>query len=332
MSAGACLAGLCLLGLAAVRQPWQFYVLWGLGIGLAMGLTINEVPFTAITNWFVRRRGTALAIYAGVGGLALPLFVPAAGWMVAHLGWRPALAVMSLSLLLVMLPLCAGLLRRRPEDIGLLPDGQPDAAPGSGEQPAGIAFAAALRGVTFWMLTVATALANLGFGLVGIHQVAFLIGRGYGLVLAAAVVGAVGLVSLPARVVFSLATDFLSAQRVLAIAITAEGCGIALLVLARSAAWLLLYVLVFGLAFGSIGPLRAATVAQRFGRRAFGAIVTAAAFPTYVAIAAGSFVSGWLFDRLGSYDAVFWAAVVSCAVAVMILLLMPGPASSQPRT
>jgi predicted MFS family arabinose efflux permease len=264
-----------------------------------------------------------MAIVTGVGGLALPLYVPGASWLVVHRGWRTAVVVVGLTFILLLAPACAVILRRRPEDYGQVPDGDPTPAKTEVPPVTGIRLREAVAGRTFWALTLATSLCNLALAAVVVHQVAFLIDRGYAPVFAAGVAGLMGLVSLPGRVLFSLGIDRLGALPILATAILAEGMGMALLLLAPSAAWLLLFVVVFGLAFGSIGPLRAAGIAEQFGRQAFGSIATAAALPTYLAAALGSLASGWLFDRLGGYDLVFWAAAGVCGLSALVVLLTP---------
>ncbi|MBJ7600648.1 MAG: hypothetical protein DLM67_20480 [Candidatus Nephthysia bennettiae] len=320
MTVGGLLGGACLLALAGSHQLWQLYLFWGVGIGLTMGLTSNEVPFTTVANWFVRRRGAAMAVVTGLTGLSLPIFVPAASWTVVHYGWRTAVILVGLTFILLLSPACAIVLRRRPEDFGLVPDGDPAPIATEVPQVTGIRFQEAIAGRTFWALTLASSLCNLALTAVIVHQVAFLIDRGYAPVFAAGVAGLMGLVSLPGRVLFALAIDRLGALLPLALAIGAEGVGIALLVLAPHGGWLLLFVLVFGLAFGSIGSLRAAGIAEQFGRRAFGTIATAAALPTYLAAALGSVASGWLFDRLGGYDLTFWAAAATCGLSALVVL------------
>ena len=87
---------------------------------MAGALTSQTVASTAINNWFVRRRGTALAIFVTIMGLSGPVYVPAASWLIQTYGWRTAVTALGLLFLVVPLPLSL-LLRHRPEDMGLHP-------------------------------------------------------------------------------------------------------------------------------------------------------------------------------------------------------------------
>src|SRR2546430_1404157 len=119
-----------------------------------MALTFYTVSFVVVANWFQRRRGAALALLTLVGGLASPVYIPAAGLLVPTVGWRGTAVVMGLSQLAVAFPLHAALVRRHPEDLGLLPDG--DVLPASRERPplGGEALRVALRRPALWTLTL----------------------------------------------------------------------------------------------------------------------------------------------------------------------------------
>jgi len=127
MSAGSALLGLSLIGLSRAQELWQFYAWWAGGIGLAQALTQYPVTFTVIANWFQRRRGAAMALLTVLGGLSSPIYIPLAGFLAQARGWREMLVILGLTNLLLALPLHALLLRRHPEDLGLLPDGTPPA-------------------------------------------------------------------------------------------------------------------------------------------------------------------------------------------------------------
>src|SRR5437660_4125189 len=279
MSIGSIVAALSLMGMAQMQALWHFYALWSGGLGLAMALTLYPVTFTVVANWFMRKRGLALAIVTLVGGLSSPICIPLTGAMVANIGWRETLIVLGCAQLLLALPLHAFLVRRHPEDLGLSPDGEARHTKHTTISLPGASLQEALRSSVFWMLTVSLALVVLGHTVIFVHQIAFLIGRGYDPVLAATLYGALGLVSLPGRYVFNVLSVRMSAQRLLAISILGQAAGIAALVLAPSLLWLFLYVLLYGTAYGAFSPLRASVMADHFGRRAYGSLTAIQVVP-----------------------------------------------------
>jgi MFS family permease len=280
MSIGSALAAFALFGLSHMAALWQFYLLWSGGLGLAMALTLYPVTFTVVANWFVRKRGKALAVLTLLGGLSSPICIPLAGALVAHVGWRVTLIILALSQLVIALPLHALLLRRHPEDLGFSPDGEPALHMQANGPLPGASLPEALVSQTFWLLTASLALVMLGSTVVFVHQVAFMIARGTGAVLAATLSGMLGLASLPGRYVFNILSSRISPQKLLTLCVVAQAAGIAVLVLAGSSlAWLLLYVLIYGSAYGAFSPLRASVMADHFGRRAYGAITAVRGIP-----------------------------------------------------
>src|SRR3954468_6718242 len=118
-------AGLLLATLA--REPWQLY----LTLGALVGAGVNCLAYTGqslyLTNWFVRRRGLALSIaFSGVG-LGSVTLLPWLQGLIEEAGWGTACFALGIVVLAVLAPLNL-LLKRRPEDLGLEPDGGPGSA------------------------------------------------------------------------------------------------------------------------------------------------------------------------------------------------------------
>lgn len=325
MAAGSALTGLMLLGLAHVHALWQFYVLWVGGFALASGLTFYTVTFVVVANWFERRRGAALALLTLLGGLASPIFIPLAGTLIPRLGWRDTLMVLAVVQLGVALPLHALVVRRHPEDLGLRPDGADRGSPPASSPTTGLPLGRALRRTAFWTLTAAYALAMLASTVLLVHSVAYLIGRNYDAVLAADIVGPVGLASLPGRFILNVLSDRVGPQRLLGLCLVAQAVGVALLLHGTTLGWLAAYVLVYGAAFGAISPLRASVMADHFGRQAFGAITAVQGVPIALAGGVGPLAAGWLYDRVGNYGLAFWLCAGAFLLAGLGVLLTPQP-------
>ncbi len=325
MSCGSALAGLALIGLANVNALWQFYLLWSGVLGLAMALTLYPVSFTVVANWFVHKRGTALALLTIIGGLSSPLYIPLAGTLVAHVGWRTTLVVLGLTQLLIALPLHAFLLRRHPEDMGLSPDGEASLpTPAHGPLP-GATLAEALHNSAFWLLTASFSLTFLGNTVVVVHQVAFLIGRGYDAVLAATLSGMLGLASIPGRYVLNVLSLRINPQKLLLLSVIAQAVGLVILILAPSLEWLILYVVIYGAAQGTFSPLRASVMADHFGRRAYGSITAVQGISLAICAGLGPLVAGWLYDVLHHYEMAFWLCVGAFLLGAIGLAVVPQP-------
>jgi MFS family permease len=319
MTAGSLLGAIGLVLAAQVRAPWQLYALWAGVLATSMALTFYPVTFTVVANWFERRRGSALALLTLLGGLASPVFIPLAGVLVERAGWRATLVVFGLLQLVVAAPIHALLVRRRPEDLGLLPDG--DGSATAHVAPRGASLREAIATIPFWTLTASFSLGVLAQSAILAHQVAYLEGRGFDPVFAASLAGLLGLASLPGRYLLNRLSERLGPRALLAGCYLAETAGVALLALAATPALIWAYVAVYGAAFGAISPLRASTMADQFGRRAYGAITAASGVVVAVAGSAGPAVAGALYDRYGSYGpalAIMAAAFLLSALAVVL--------------
>jgi cyanate permease len=309
-----------------MTQLCHFYLYWSGGLGIAMALILYPVTFTVVTSWFVAERARAFAVLTLVGGLASPIFIPLSGWLIPQIGWRTTLFWYGVLHLAIAVPLHAWRVRRAPDRQGQRNRVAEIASPSEDASAA----RQALTSVRFWLLTAAYALALLGSAVVFAHQIAYLASRGYGALLAATLAGALGLASLPGRFFLNLLSARALPQTVLVGTLLVQAAGILVLILAPDAAWLWVYVLLYGASFGALSPLRAQVMADHFGKRAYGAITGFQGIPLALCQAAGPLMAGWLFDTLHRYDLAFWLCMGSFVVAALLLLMFPQPGGNAP--
>ena len=122
MTLGSALGSALLLVWASVEDLWAVYLMWA-GIGLTMAATLYEPAFAVLAKWFERGRARAFLLVTLAGGLASTIFLPLSAWLVGSEGWRGALIALAAILALLTVVPHAMVLRRRPQDFGLLPDG-----------------------------------------------------------------------------------------------------------------------------------------------------------------------------------------------------------------
>lgn len=324
----------CGLGIAAalavvsgVRTELAFFVAYGLARAIDMG-ALNIAATTAVANWFVRRRGRALGITMTGNALGVMLLVPIAQWLIEGPGWRTAWLVLGVGSGL-SLALSAGfLLRRRPEDLGLRPDGDPPAE-GRVAAPTELASAIwtparAIRTSAFWLLVLASAGGHLAVSGLTTHQAAVLIERG---ITPAAAAGAVSLYGLGwtfGSLAWGLVIERLLARRALALAsLLVAVCGMLLLVV-RDPVALVFYAILYGVANGAKEALDAGVWAEYFGRHSVGAIRGLSRPVVVGAGALGSFGGGVGYDLAGGYGpAVVALSLVALTAAGAALLARP---------
>ena len=327
MSLGSLVTGVSLLLLAHARTLPQFDLLWTAGMGLGAALTLYPVSFTVVANWFDRRRTHALSALTFMGAFASTVFYPFAGLLINALGWRTALIVLAAVQLLIALPLHALIVRRHPEDHGLFPDGAD--VRGTSSPQSGVTLRRALGSTAFWLLTSAIALAFFASTIVLTEHIAYLIALGYAPAFAAALAGLFGLAYLPGRWLVAYAAGKTPLAWLFALAFAIEAAGIALLATLHALPGIIAYVLTFGAAYGAVAPLRGAIVAERFGRRSYGAIIAVQGVPVGVMAALGPIVAGRLIDLAG-YAPALWSSVGALAVAAAVVLIPArGPSAEE---
>jgi MFS family permease len=324
--AGSTIGAISLLALSRATDLTTFAVIWALGLGLAMTLTLYPVSFVLVANWFHRRRGSAMALLTTIGGFSSPIYIPVAGWLIAAHGWRTALTVMA-GTQLAMLPLQAIAVRRRPEDMGLAPDGHtPDSPHAATAAPtSGATLHQAIQRRAFWLLTVAGAAGLLSVSALQVHQVPYMIARGVGPVIAASIAGLIGLASVPGRFLLNLLSQRVAPQRLMALALIAMAAGAAILALGGTTPAFVAYALVYGIGFGSVNALRATVMAEHFGRRAYGAITATQNIAVTLCAALGPILAGRLYDAAHDYRPALLAITAALLAATAATLFTPRP-------
>jgi len=126
------------LAITRLTALWHLYVIYIVGRVVASNTLSKVVPNTAVVNWFRRMRGRALGLLAMASSLGSSVLVIIGQYIIVHRGWRSVFHVYAVAILVLVAVPAAVMLRRRPEDMGLLPDGgpRPGTAASSKKNPA----------------------------------------------------------------------------------------------------------------------------------------------------------------------------------------------------
>jgi len=343
MTLGSALGAVLFLVWASVEDLWALYLVW-VSIGLAMAATLYEPAFAVLAKWFERGRARALLLVTLAGGLASTIFLPLSAWLVESQGWRGALLALAAILALLTIVPHALVLRRRPEDLGLLLDGveptnssQKEATHAPHEpraEPKSVPLGVALRGPDFWLLAAAFFLGTLSQAAVYVHLIPYLAERGYGLGSAATLTGLIGASQVLGRVLVTFLEGRLPRDAVTAGIFALQAAALLVLIQARSPLGVLVFVLPFGAASGAVTLARASAVAEFYGPEHYGSIGGVVGMFVTGARTLAPVGAGAMSAALGGYAPVLWTLTSGSAVAAIAMFLaqrLVSPLRSEPE-
>jgi sugar phosphate permease len=345
--AGELMAGFGLIMMHFTKTYWQFLLFWGFLTSVGFNLAGFGPLETAISNWFVRKRGLAIGsgrfIFAAVTGGVLPFM----GFLLYSLGWRQAFLLAGLMTWVIGLPLSWFFVKpKRPEFYGLLPDGtrQGDTKSASNDDSwsvveAGVEYAKQLGEIEFtvrqllrtrgfWIMTVTSILYQVSWSVVQVHQVPYLMDMGLDPVAAAGALGLMVLISAPGRLIGGILSDRVTSNKLkyLFVAInTAQVAEIFIFMNATNLTMIYLFVLSYGLTMGVRYVLYPLTRGRFFGRKAFASIQGISALMTLPASIVSPIYAGWIFDVTGSYSIVLTQGIVLLAIGSIAFFFMDQP-------
>ncbi len=328
MPAGLLVAGVCFLLLSGVSSVWQFFGAYVVARAVSNPVLIGLVPRTAAVNFFRRRRNIVLALLSTfrpiAGAINIQIFV-----LIAN--WRDTYRYLGIASLALIIPVVL-LMRRRPEDIGLQPDGAalstPAAAPG---RPAALPAEAswtvreAIRTRSFWLIVATASVGTMASSSVGFGLVRYLV-EGAGLsVGAAAGVLSFGTVLAIANVGWGYLSDRFTPRRCLMVTMVGSGALLAYLTMVDSLADALVFALVWGVFSGAVGSMENMMLAQYYGRGSYGSLLGLFAPFQTAALGLGPSLSSLSRSVSGSYTLLFVVMVAAYLAAAGLLYLARPP-------
>ncbi|MFN6963738.1 MAG: MFS transporter [Pyrinomonadaceae bacterium] len=323
MLAGCVMLGAGLTLHAVTTSPLAVYaarVLMGSSLGF-----IGVLPSVVlVSNWFERRRGTALGILlagTSIGGIVIP---PIATPLVAAYGWRTAMLLVSLLIWVVLVPAIVLLVRDRPGDVGLEPDGELRRAPSAGDPSAatGMTFGEALRTPQFWIFAMGAALIFYPI-FVSTQQFILQAGRiGVDPPTASLMLSSIAAASIVGKSLFGALSDRFDPLRVILVC-SAVMLASTFFLLELTLATAFAFLIVFGLGYGGALVLIQRLTADFFGRRDYPKILGAITIGDTLGAALGGLVTGRLADASGGdYTTAFFGVIAAAAGAFVLMLVL----------
>ena len=317
---GVTVMGIGWLMFSQIHSLWMFYVAYmvvALGQGLGSWLPLT----TMLNNWFDRRRATAMGLASSSSRVGSLVLLPAIAWAINpdfdRLGWSVTAALLGIVMLTLALPM-SRLIRNRPEDYGLLPDGDAPLdteshATGqsprvSAKAPVRVDFTVgeAIRTPTFWFLSFAHGFTSMLLIGMMAHLAPMLIDRGYSLETAALILVTYTATSMIFQIIGGIVGDRVPKNLALMVFTLIQSSSVFILTYGPATVGVAYgFAVIFGIGFGGRSPLTTSIRGDYFGRKSFGKIMGLSQVPMNVLLVIAPIFAGLMRDWQGNYTVAF---------------------------
>jgi MFS family permease len=329
-------------GTMAMTQFWQFFLVWGIVVGIGAGGVGSVLTATIGNRWFVARRGLALGILGSASSTGQIIFLPLFMAMITYAGWR--LGSMTLIVVaMILLPLIFLFMRDDPADVGLEPygAGQAEAASGGG--------ATSLRGMPaknandygqgsrkssdFWLLAEASSFVAAPNGLIGTHLIPHEIEIGIPQIAAASLLGIMGGLNMVGTIFSGWMIDKVQPQKWLALVYALRGLSLLILPFVHDFTGLVFFAIIYGLDWFATVPPSMAITADTFGKQNVGKVYGWIFMSHQIGAAIMASAAGAIRTWMGDYQFAFLSGGVIAMIAAGLALqikMKPKEATTSP--
>ena len=340
MAGGGLVSGAGFLLLGQTRDFWQFALLRWLLISPGDALMGSMVVNVSISKWFVRMRGRALAL-AGMGhGLAKVCMPLAAASLIIYTGWRGAWVVFGIVTLALVVGPSLLFMRRRPEDMGLLPDGSSSeqrempaserktrSAKARPSLTADVAWSRreTLGTSAFWLIVITFGVSHVGVTGLNLHVFSFVSDQGHPAMVAALVMSIIAIMQFSTPMIWGLLAERVNVARLIMVKFLTQAVGISLALSDPGLLSLYAGFFLYGIGMGGTAILAELIWANYFGRISLGKIRGMGSLITSIFSAGGPPFFGLLFDATQSYRLSFsiFIGMLLASAGLSVLLRPP---------
>ena len=316
-----------------VRDPITYFIFFGVFLSVSTIMAGQISVQSTVGQWFIAKRGVAMSVMMGIGGLASFVAPLAVNYVINASGgsWQAGWYLL-VGLAIILILLAAFVVKNKPADVGQLPDGGADVQmekegksfkvyKNTGE----VTYGQAVKSPYFWLIALAGSGGFCAFSLATSQGVINFTALGFdtGVIVGAAAV--MGIASLIGKLVIGLAADVVEPIRIMGAALVVLVIGVLCGAWASNPAMIYLYYICTGLGFGTIATNLPTTVANYFGVTAFSKNLSTVMLTTTIISSIIPIMAGALFDATGMCTTAFIVTAVIVAVCAVCAFLVRIP-------
>ena len=333
MVTAACLIAVAMVLATGVTQLWQLFLLWGIVLGCGSGLTALVLGAMVANRWFTTNRGLVVGLFAASTATGQLLFLPAAAWIIEHIGWRYAVLPIVAACAVVCV-LATLFMRDHPQDVGLRPFGEPADQQQAASTPLPMSLwgpftilAEVSRNRTFWILAASFFICGLSTnGLLQTHFISLCGDNGLSAVPAASVLAMMGAFDLIGTTLSGYLSDRYDNRKLLFWYYGLRGLSLFWLPFSTFTLYgLSLFAMFYGLDWIATVPPTVKLAAQAFGKERAGLVFGWIFAAHQLGAATAAYWAGLTRTLLLTYNPALFAAGAACLMASMLVMRIRRP-------
>ncbi len=310
--------GVSTMLVAASTNPYMLAFTYGLLVSFASG-AISFTPTGALlSRWFIRKRGTAMSLLTVGGSVSGMVMVPFLAYFLLGASWQTIWLVLGLLILGLGLPVLIVIVRSRPEDMGLLPDGDIEEAAVFGKaQPAPRVVAvgplttdrwqSSFNSAPMWQLSIAYWVCGITTASIAVHFVRWAASEDISTGTAALAFGLLSLINALGVLFVGFISDKMQRKTLLGIVYLVRGLGFVSLIVLPGPIALWAFAIIGGMSWLATVPLTTSLAADVYGVKKLGTLAGLINMAHQLGGAAAVVIFGFVFGKWGTYDPTFAA-------------------------
>jgi MFS family permease len=321
--AGGCFLGLGCILLSQISAAWQFYLIYGLVISSGTGGVWPSLTAT-VPKWFVLRRGLMTGMVASGVGIGILVVPPLISRLLPAYGWRNSYILLGVSSWLLIVT-AAMFMRRDPHQRGESLYGEETVTKEEKPEIARmLSYRVMVHHQYFWRVCILYFCFGVSLHTVMVHIVPYALETGISLNTASELIAVIGGASILSKLIIGAISDRIGVRLSLAYNFILLLADLLWLQVTGSLWTLRVFAFAFGFAYGGIMTLQSVLSAELFGLNSLGLILGSVSFLYTIGSAVGPLLSGYLFDVTSSYSIAFLVCTLLEAVALGVVLTIPG--------